>query len=217
MKQILVVLSLLVVSVAARAESGILVLGDSLSAAYGMERERGWVQLLQQRLEDEGYPQQVTNASISGETSAGGLRRLPALLKRHKPALVIVELGANDGLRAQPLDMMQRNLENIIKLSYRHDAAVLLLGMYIPTNYGRSYVERFHSVYGRLAREHGTGLVDFMLAPIALDSSRFLADRIHPNAESQPILLDHLWPAIKQSLDELPRADSPPVEARQSN
>lgn len=181
----------------------ILVLGDSLSAAYGIDRSEGWVALLQNRLIEQGYKQQVTNASISGETTAGGLRRLPKQLNSHNPQLVIVELGANDGLRGQSLKAMRQNLEKIVTKSQAHGANVLLLGMYIPANYGKRYVEKFHAIYGELAEQYNTGLVDFMLAPIAFDESKFLKDRIHPNAEAQPALLEHLWPQIATQLGKL--------------
>ena len=179
----------------------ILVLGDSLSAAYGLDRRDGWVALLQTRLENQGYKQRVVNASISGETTAGGLRRLPKQLKTHNPQLVIVELGANDGLRGQSLTAMRQNLAKIIEQSQQSDAKVLLLGMYIPANYGPAYVQKFHAIYGELAEQYQTGLVDFMLEPIAFDEGNFLKDRIHPNAAAQPALLDHIWPTIKQQLD----------------
>jgi len=178
----------------------VLILGDSLSAAYGIERSDGWVTLLQDRLERQGYNYRVVNASISGETTAGGLRRLPKQLERHDPALVVVELGANDGLRGQSLNTMRSNLRQIVQLSQNNGAAVLLLGMYIPANYGAAYVQKFHAVFVELAAELETGLVDFMLEPIAFDESNFLADRIHPNAAAQPALLEHLWPELSDQL-----------------
>lgn len=180
---------------------GIVVLGDSLSAAYGIERADGWVALLRDTLQAEGYPHTLINASISGETTAGGLRRLPALLDKHEPAVVIIELGANDGLRALSLDSMRENLSEMVKQSQAADARVLLLGMHIPSNYGPAYTEKFHAVFGAVAQRHDTALVEFFLAPIALKQGYFQVDRIHPNAQAQPLLLEHVWPALRPLLE----------------
>lgn len=181
--------------------STIVVVGDSLSAAYGLKREQGWVALLDDKLEREGYPHTLLNASISGETTSGGLRRLPELLEKHAPQIVIIELGGNDGLRALPIETMQANLQKMVKLSQAAEAKVLLLGMRIPSNYGPVYTESFHAVFGDVAAEYGTGLVDFFLAPVALKPKYFQADHIHPRASAQPLMLDHVWPTLVPLLD----------------
>lgn len=178
----------------------ILVMGDSLSAAYGMPREQGWVALLQDKLENEGYPYTLVNASISGETSSGGLRRLPKLLAQHQPEIVLIELGANDGLRALSLDALADNLQRMIQLSQEANAEVLLLGMRIPSNYGPTYTKGFHAVFQRVAKAQQTALLDFFLAPIALNEDYFQDDRIHPNARAQPLMLEHAWPKIRPLL-----------------
>jgi len=180
----------------------ILVLGDSLSAAYGIPQEAGWVLLLEDRLADRGYPHALFNASISGETTAGGLRRLPALLDKHRPEIVILELGANDGLRALSLKTMQKNLQQMVQASTEAGARVLLLGMRIPQNYGAVHAEGFHAVYSQVAKEPGVTRVDFFLAPIALNQDYFQADRLHPNVKAQPLLLDELWDELKSMLEE---------------
>jgi acyl-CoA thioesterase-1 len=180
----------------------ILVLGDSLSAEYGLVRDRGWVRLLEQRLAEqritaEGRSQySVVNASISGETTSGGRTRLPALLKNHRPAVVIIELGANDGLRGLSLDSMRANLRAMVVASQQAGARVLLVGMRIPPNYGRAYTERFHASFADLSRELKTGLAPFLLDGIAEDLSMFQPDRIHPNEKAQPKLLDNVWPHL---------------------
>lgn len=180
----------------------ILVLGDSLSAEYGLVRDRGWVRLLEQRLAEqritaEGRGQySVVNASISGETTSGGRTRLPALLKNHRPAVVIIELGANDGLRGLSLDSMRANLRAMVVASQQAGARVLLVGMRIPPNYGRAYTERFHASFADLSGELKTGLAPFLLDGIAEDLSMFQPDRIHPNEKAQPKLLDNVWPHL---------------------
>ena len=189
---------------AAQAQSKLLVMGDSLSAGYGMQAKDGWVALLETRLEEQGYDVAIVNASISGETSGGGLRRLPALLEKHQPNHVIIELGANDGLRGQPLKIMRKNLGQMIEKSTEAGANVLLLGMMIPPNYGRKYTERFHQSFKTVADETDTPLVDFFLAPVALQPNYFQADRVHPNEAAQPLLLEHVWSDTKQLLGEAP-------------
>lgn len=180
----------------------ILVLGDSLSAEYGLARDRGWVKLLEQRLIDQRITAQgrgqysVVNASISGETTSGGRTRLPALLKTHRPAIVIIELGANDGLRGLSLPSMRANLRAMIVASQQAGARVLLVGMRIPPNYGRDYAERFFASFAELSRELKTGLAPFLLDGIAEDLSMFQPDRIHPNEKAQPRLLDNVWPHL---------------------
>jgi acyl-CoA thioesterase-1 len=182
---------------AARSESpAILVLGDSLSAAYGMRLEQGWVALLQGRLKAQGYGHRVINASASGETTGGALARLPRALERHRPAVVILELGANDGLRGLPLAEVRSNFEALIRLSREASARVLLVGMRIPPNYGPAYTRAFHDLYGELARTHKLPLVPFFLDGIALDDSLLLEDGLHPNPAAQPKLLDQVWPQL---------------------
>jgi acyl-CoA thioesterase-1 len=182
---------------AARAESPtILVVGDSLSAAYGMRVEQGWVALLQDRLKANGYGQRVVNASASGETTGGALARLPRALERHRPKVVILELGGNDGLRGLPIADVRGNFEQLIALSQRAGAKVLLVGMRIPPNYGPAYTQSFHALYGELAARHKLPLVPFFLDGIALDDSLMQEDGLHPNAAAQPKLLDQVWPKL---------------------
>jgi acyl-CoA thioesterase-1 len=186
---------------AARSESPtILVLGDSLSAAYNIRLEQGWVALLQGRLKAQGYGHRVVNASASGETTGGALARLPRALELHRPAVVIVELGGNDGLRGLPIADVRRNFESLIRLSRAAGAKVLLVGMRIPPNYGPAYAKAFHDLYGDLARRHELPLVPFFLDGIALDDSLMLEDGLHPNAAAQPKLLDQVWPQLKPLL-----------------
>lgn len=189
----------------------ILVMGDSLSAAYGMDRHDGWVALLGERLADAGYPHRIVNASVSGETTVGGLRRLPAQLARHQPALVIVELGANDGLRGQPIAVMRDNLSAMVRTARDAGARVLILGMRIPTNYGAAYAEAFHDAFAAVADDLDVARVQFFLEPIALDESAFQDDGIHPSAAAQPALLDHVWPTIRGLLDAPAHASKSPV------
>jgi acyl-CoA thioesterase-1 len=172
------------------------VLGDSLSAAYGIRLEQGWVALLQGRLKAKGYGHRVVNASASGETTGGALARLPRALERHRPAIVILELGGNDGLRGLPLSEVRGNFEALIRLSRGAGAKVLLVGMRIPPNYGPAYTRGFHELYEELARQHRLPFVPFFLDGIALDDSLMLEDGLHPNATAQPRLLDQVWPQL---------------------
>jgi len=174
----------------------ILVVGDSLSAGYGIDVDDGWVALLAARLRDQGYPQRVVNASISGDTTASGRTRLPAALERHRPAIVILALGANDGLRGLPIDAMRDNLAAMIRAAQRRGARVLLVGIHIPTNYGKEYTERFHAVYGELAKRYRTALVPFLLDGVALEPALMQADGLHPAPAAQPRLLDNVWPKL---------------------
>jgi acyl-CoA thioesterase I len=174
----------------------ILVLGDSLSAGYGISTNSGWVALLQQRLEQQGYPQRVVNASISGDTTSGGLARLPQALARHRPQLVILELGANDGLRGLPLDQMRRNLATIIDKSRERGAAVLLLGVRLPPNYGALYIKKFHDVYRQLAQNRKVALVPHLLAGIGGNADLIQTDGLHPDANAQGLILDNVWPHL---------------------
>ena len=175
----------------------ILVFGDSVSAGYGLTRvEQGWVALLQTRLKQQEYVYQVVNASVSGETTAGGLARLPRALSLHHPRIVILELGGNDGLRALPIAQMRTNLARMADLASAAGAKVLLLGMRIPPNYGPDYTEQFRSSYTDLARDKKLPLVPFLLNDIALAPQLMQADGIHPNELGQPRLLDNVWPAL---------------------
>jgi len=176
------------------------VLGDSLSAGYGLRPEQGWVALLQRRLREQGYPHRVVNASVSGETTVGALARLPRTLQVHRPALVIVELGGNDGLRGLPIEQLRGNLEKLVELPRQAGAQVLLAGMRIPTNYGPQYTERFFATFGEVARRKRVPLVPFFLERLHFDDRHFQADGIHPNAAAQPIMLDNVWPVLKPML-----------------
>ena len=171
----------------------ILVLGDSLSAGYGLRPEQGWVALLQQRLRSAGYGHRVVNASSSGETTGGALARLPRALDRHRPAVVVIELGGNDGLRGYPTRAMRDNLKKMVELSLAEDREVLLVGMQIPPNYGPRYTRAFFDVYADVAEETGVPLVPFLLEKVALTPGLMQADGIHPTAEAQPLLLETLW------------------------
>jgi acyl-CoA thioesterase I len=205
-KRLLVLFVLIAASVpangAAPAEAPvILVFGDSISAGFGLARvEQGWVALLQTRLKEQEYGYQVVNASVSGETTAGGLARLPRALMLHQPKIVILELGGNDGLRALPIAQMRANLVRMIDLSTAAGAEVLLLGMRIPPNYGPEYTEQFRLCYTELARDKKLPLVPFLLNDIALKPNLMQADGIHPNELGQPILMANIWPSLKPLL-----------------
>lgn len=179
------------------ASKTVLVLGDSLSAEYGISRGAGWVTLLEKRLKDERIDATIINASISGETTSGGKARLPALLQQHKPSVVVIELGGNDGLRGLPLSAAQANLRAMIEEAQKTNAKVLLVGMQIPPNYGRDYTEKFYALYSKLSREAKIPLVPFLLHGVAEKPQLFQADRIHPVSEAQPIMLDNIWPHLK--------------------
>jgi acyl-CoA thioesterase-1 len=180
--------------------SSLLVMGDSLSAAYGLKVEQGWVSLLAKKLEKEGGRWQVVNASISGETTAGGASRIANELKQHRPGLVVIELGANDGLRGLPLEIAESNLDKMIQASKTAGADVLLVGMHIPPNYGPDYTQAFHGMYAELAKRHGVTLLPFLMAPIAADRGNYLEDNLHPTAAAQPALLAHVWTALAPML-----------------
>ncbi len=197
----------LVVGVAhadASPRTTVLVWGDSLSSAYGIAREAGWVAKLTERLATRGV--EVVNASISGETTQGGLTRLPRAIEKHRPALVILELGGNDGLRALSLAQTEANLAAMIELAQGAGAKVLLLGMRIPPNYGPAYTEAFAAIYPKLAKRYGTGLVPFFLEGVATDPALMQADGIHPTAEAQSALLDNVWPHLEPLLPAAARA-----------
>lgn len=182
------------------ASKTIVVLGDSLSAEYGLERGRGWVSLLQQRLAAEKIQANIVNASISGETTSGGRARLQSLLNRHKPDVVIIELGANDALRGLSLAATQDNLAAMVGSAANARARVLLVGMQIPPNYGTDYTKRFAALYPALAKQSGAALVPFMLKGVAEKPELFQPDRIHPNEQAHPIILDNIWPHLKPLL-----------------
>ena len=202
MKRLFVLCVLMVASVSAGAETPvILVFGDSISAGYGLARvDQGWVALLQTRLKDQGYVYQVINASVSGETTAGGLARLPRALTLHQPKIVILELGGNDGLRALPIAQMRANLVHMVDLAMAEGAQVLLLGLTKPPNYGSDFTEQFRSSYSDLARDKKVPLVPFLLNDIALLPNLMQADGIHPNELGQAKLLDNVWPSLKPLL-----------------
>ncbi len=182
------------------AGPALVVLGDSLSAGYGIRVEEGWVALLARRLEQEGYGYRVVNASVSGETTVGGLARSAHVFATHHPALVIVELGANDGLRGLPVPDMRRNLVAIIGAARAAGARVLLVGTRIPSNYGAAYTDDYYATFASVARETKVALVPFLLEGIAFDERNFQADRLHPTAAVQPRLLDTVWAALKPLL-----------------
>jgi acyl-CoA thioesterase-1 len=191
---------LLFAACAYSASKPVLVLGDSLSAEYGLPRDSGWVQLLQQRLAQSGIDAQVVNASISGETTSGGRARLPALLKQYHPSLVVIELGANDGLRGLPLAPMEANLRAMIQEARQAHATVLLVGMRIPPNYGNAYAQKFAAAFASVANETKVALVPFLLEGVAGKPQLFQADRLHPVAQAQPIMLDNVWPSLRKLL-----------------
>lgn len=192
-------LALLLLAAPLRAEVW-LVVGDSISAAFGLDTAQGWVALLQKRLDKQGRSIQIVNASISGDTSAGGLARLPALLAEHRPALVLIELGGNDGLRGTPLAQLQQNLAGMISASQASGAQVMLLGMRLPPNYGKRYTEGFAGVYEQLAATHQVPLLPFFLEGVGGVPGLMQADGIHPTADAQPRLLDNLWPLLEARL-----------------
>lgn len=181
---------------AAAAEKSILVFGDSLSAAYGLARAQGWVALVEERLKRERRNYSVVNASISGDTSAGGRARIDPALAKSRPAVVIVELGANDGLRGLPIAQMQANLAAIIERSRQSGARVLLVGMKLPPNYGPDYTEAFEHAFADLAKREHVALLPFLLEGFAEKPEYFQADRIHPTAQAQPLIAERVWRAL---------------------
>ena len=176
-------------------------LGDSLSAAYGLAVDQGWVNLLQQRITQSGYPHQVVNASVSGDTTANGLTRIGPALNVHRPDVVIVELGGNDGLRAQPVPMIRSNLEKIIEQSRDAGAMIIIAGMRLPPNYGPTYVNSFEAIYPELAQQYDSVLVPFFMAGVAALPELMQLDGVHPTAGAQQILLDNVWPHLAPLLD----------------
>jgi acyl-CoA thioesterase-1 len=197
LKKLTVAASLVLASASAySAPKTVLVVGDSLSAEYGLTRGAGWVALLEQKLKASKIDANIVNASISGETTSGGRARLPALLNQHKPQLVVIELGANDGLRGLPVPAAESNLRQMITMSQQKGAKVMLVGMRMPPNYGRAYTERFFGMFNTLSKEYKAPLVPFMLEGVADKPALFQADRLHPNAQAHPIILNNIWPTF---------------------
>jgi acyl-CoA thioesterase-1 len=176
------------------------VVGDSISAAYGLAQARGWVSLLGERLKRERLDYSVVNASISGDTTGGGLARIDKLLAQHKPAVVVLELGGNDGLRGLPVGEMKKNLAAMIERSQKAGAKVVVVGMYIPPNYGPDYTQQFFDAFGELAKRYKTALVPYIMEDFALKPEYFQADRIHPTTEAQPLMMERVWKALRPLL-----------------
>ena len=198
-------LLLLAVSAALAAQTPIeaktiLVIGDSISAGYGIQRDQGWVALLESRVAALHPPHKVVNASISGDTTGGALARLPRTLEVHKPDVVIIELGGNDALRGYPVERIENNLDAMAGLAKDDGASVVVLGMEIPPNYGARYTQAFHAIYADVAKRTGAALVPFLLDGVATDDALMQADGIHPTAAAQARLLDNVWPALKSLL-----------------
>jgi acyl-CoA thioesterase-1 len=182
------------------AESTIVVLGDSLSSGYGLQLDESWVSMLEERLRAEGYGYEVVNASITGDTSSGGLARLPALLAAHEPGIVIVELGGNDGLRGQPVQSLRTNLSRIIELARDSGAATILTGIQIPPNYGLSYTGAFARIYPELAADFDIPLVGFLMEDVALNGDLMQSDGMHPNARGHEVMLENVWAVLADLL-----------------
>lgn len=180
----------------------VMVIGDSISAAYGMREDEGWVALAEQELQEQGFDITFINASISGDTTVGGLRRLPDALERFDPNLLIIELGGNDGLRGYSTDSMRKNIEDMATLALNNNARVLILGMLIPSNYGQAYLRQFSQAFVDAAENTGSAFVPFLLEPIAQNRDYFQADGIHPTADAQPLLVEHVMPALLDILEE---------------
>lgn len=178
----------------------LLVVGDSISAAFGMDTAEGWVALLEKRLAEQGYVHRVVNASVSGETSAGGASRLPALLAEHRPSHVLIELGGNDGLRGQSLEQLQQNLAGMVEKSQAAGAKVLLLGMHLPPNYGPRYTQAFAAVYPALGERYRVPVLPFLLEGVGGQAELMQADGIHPRSSAQPRLLENVWPLLQPLL-----------------
>jgi acyl-CoA thioesterase-1 len=202
---ILFILSITTTGVVGADRPVILIFGDSLSAGHGIALSQGWVNLLAQRLTQHGYRHRVINASISGDTSGGGLARLPATLKRHNPAVIILELGGNDGLRGLSLRALEANLATMIELAQQTGTQVLLAEMRIPHNYGPRYTQKFQAIYRNLAERYNVPLVPFLLQGVADNPALMQSDGIHPRAEAQARILDNIWPILKSELTESQR------------
>ncbi|MDE2440867.1 MAG: arylesterase [Betaproteobacteria bacterium] len=191
----LLVFALICLPAPAQAAKTILVMGDSLSAGYGIRPEQAWPALLDKRLHEKRFDYSVANLSISGETTAGGRSRLGAALKAHRPAIVIIVLGANDGLRGLPLGQMRDNLNAMIDSARASGAVVALFGMRLPPNYG-PFANEFQRIFGEIAQAKKTPLVDFLIEPVAAQPRYFQSDNLHPIAEAEPLILDHIWPTL---------------------
>jgi acyl-CoA thioesterase I len=178
----------------------ILIVGDSLSAGYGIAENESWTTLLQNRLSAKGYGYQVVNASISGDTTGGGLRRLPRALQIHAPDIVLIELGGNDGLRGTPINVIRKNLAAMIELGQEAGAQVIMAGMVMPPNYGQAYTDAYAAIYTELADQYDTALIGFFMKDVALNSALMQSDQIHPNAEGQLYLLDNAWGILEKML-----------------
>ena len=200
LRSFLIALFMLLALPVAASQSTLLVLGDSLSAAYGVPTQTAWVQLLQNRLQKKNPGWQVVNASISGETTDGGLRRLPRLLEKHRPEVVVIELGGNDGLRGFPPDVIESNLADMVEQVKSAGAIPLLIGMKMPPNYGRSYNQAFTRVYQSVSDKYGATLVPFFLEGIYNREGMMQGDGIHPTEQAQPLLLDNIWPRLEPLL-----------------
>ncbi|MCP5036953.1 MAG: arylesterase [Rhodobacteraceae bacterium] len=198
---ILLTTILLCVACPANADSRkLLIIGDSLSAGYGLADNESWTTLLQNRLSANGYIYQVVNASISGDTTGGGLRRLPRALQIHAPEIVLIELGGNDGLRGTPIAIIRKNLATMIKLGQQAGAQVILAGMIMPPNYGQTYTDGFADIYSELAKEYDAPLIKFFMKNVAINPGLMQADQIHPNAAGQPYLLNNVWATLEHIL-----------------
>jgi acyl-CoA thioesterase I len=207
MRKFLTFLLILIAGAAGGAgKPTVLVLGDSLSAGYGIDVDQSWTALLQSRLETQGYEHRVVNASISGETTEGGASRIGAALREFSPEVVVVALGGNDGLRGFPPDRIKANLQTIVDAAEAQGAATVLLGIRIPTNYGPRYTQAFENVYRELAEERRIPWIEFFMEGVALDENLMQEDGIHPNEQAQPVLLDNAWPVIRQALESDPEA-----------
>ena len=191
---------LLICSTSAYAQKNIIVLGDSISAAYGIPTEQGWVSLLQSRLETNHEQYNVINASISGDTTSDGLKRLPSLLERHQASFILIELGGNDGLRGYPLNTIKNNLEALIKQSKKNNITPILLAMRIPPNYGKRYTSGFQKIYQDIAQKSNITLVPFLMNDVATNPELMQKDGIHPTASAQSILLDAVWLTLEPLL-----------------
>lgn len=201
MRQWIATIGLIVLCLTAQVQAAtVLVVGDSISAAYGLETQQGWVALLQERLQQQDSDVSVVNASISGDTTAGGLARFPALLAQHQPEYVIIELGGNDGLRGLSLKHMAVNLTTMVQQAQQEDAKVLLLGMRLPGNYGKRYTDGFYNVYQDIAKREQVALVDFFLEGVGAVDGMMQADGVHPTQSAQTLLLDNAWQGIESLL-----------------
>lgn len=197
----LVLLLVLVNLPLSASASTILIVGDSLSAAYGMPLEQGWVRLLQQRLATDHYPYTIVNASISGDTTANALNRLPQAMTRHQPVIVVLELGGNDGLRGLSLAAMKRNLAAMIQTARQHEAEVLLIGVQLPPNYGPRYTQQFHAVYHELAQEYALALLPSLVDGVGTQTDLMQSDGIHPNSKAQPLIVTRVWQQLRSLID----------------